>query len=80
MVTPAKGSSRSTQLTWRVSTAKTLTWAQRVIQLLICFSVFPSDGPSATAPRVQDLYSSYHFFAADDWKLTNTFTLNYGLR
>jgi hypothetical protein len=33
-----------------------------------------------TAPRVHDLYSSYHFFVADDWKVSPTLTLNYGLR
>jgi hypothetical protein len=33
-----------------------------------------------TAPRVHDLFASYHLFAADDWKLTRYITINYGLR
>jgi Carboxypeptidase regulatory-like domain len=37
-------------------------------------------GRQPTAPRVHDLYASYHFFAADDWQATHYLTLNYGLR
>ncbi len=33
-----------------------------------------------TAPRVHDLFASYHLFATDDWKLNRYITINYGLR
>ena len=37
-------------------------------------------GRQPTAPRVRDLYSSYHLFVSDNYKVSPTLTLNYGLR
>lgn len=37
-------------------------------------------GRQATAPRVRDLYSSYHLFVSDNYKVSPSLALNYGLR